>query len=696
MSRTLTCPNGHRWILPAEAVPPDHASVLCPVCGTFVEARASTVNEDEPVAPAAPAAPSSEVPPTRPPLPDPAPAVEEVPPALARLQRYRIGRRLGAGGMGVVYLAHDAALTRPVALKFSRLSERIEPQGRARFLREARAAARLQHPNLCPVFDVGEVEGVPYFTMPYLEGPTLAELTRQQGPFDQVRAADLVRKVALALEEAHNKGVIHRDLKPSNVMLDSRGEPVVMDFGLACPLDSPDVRLTAPGAILGTAAYMSPEQARGERAAIGPASDVFSLGVVLYELLTGKQPFAAPSLAETLARVLYTQPDPPQALRQGLAPHLANVCHKAMSKRAEDRFATMQLLAASLAEVVGRPGPATGGRGGVDQHAEPSLPFGPELGERIATRYPFPIAAAYRALQEANSSADELACLQTLFEALVHFLATVAVSAYLHTDLATAACNRHLVGVFLKGKWTTGVLYSLFRDTLRLASDCNGQLPYPEALGYLFDTWGKPTPAAQDLESFIELCNPHPQSGQRSEDDCAQLVEAAWPRLERHLAQMSWLAGWALVRPVVLDARGVTHADLLQGTNRYKRQPFALAMAKGDLEQQSGDVGADHETLLLVSADRQRYLPLFPLAQFRVAAQATYLLSGLEWAATEPPCRLQTAIYRAYQARESHHQDSGPSKARTALERTLTRLLERAPPDHVPTPNSSRPPATPP
>ena len=258
-----------------------------------------------------------EIPPTRAPSVGPAAPPEDIPPSLARLARYRILRRLGAGGMGDVYLASDTDLEREVAAGVLTGPEGSET--RVRFLREARAAARLHHPNLCPVYDVGEAEGLPYFTMPHLAGGTLADLLRREGPLDQHRVADLIGKIALALDEAHRLDVIHRDLKPSNIMFDARDEPIVMDFGLACRTDNADVRLTSPGAVLGTPAYMSPEQARGDPV-VGPASDVFSLGVVLYEVLTGRQPFASGSVAETLAKILYTQAEPAQAHRPDLSP----------------------------------------------------------------------------------------------------------------------------------------------------------------------------------------------------------------------------------------------------------------------------------------------------------------------------------------------------------------------------------------
>src|SRR5262249_44134043 len=226
--------------------------------------------------------------------------------------RYRIIRRLGQGGMGSVYLAEDTQLGRRVALKVPDLGSEDGSEARERFLREARTAATLDHPSLCPVHDVGEIDGRLYLTMAYIEGKSLAEAIPAGGvPLRQ--AAALVRKLAAAMREAHAKGIVHRDLKPANVMikLTSKGqEPVIVDFGLAHRADPSDVRVTRTGQVLGTLGYMSPEQIRGERAEIGPACDIYALGVILYELLTGELPFrgSGPAVA---GQILVQAPPPP-------------------------------------------------------------------------------------------------------------------------------------------------------------------------------------------------------------------------------------------------------------------------------------------------------------------------------------------------------------------------------------------------
>ncbi len=185
---------------------------------------------------------------------------ETLPGLPEQVGRYRVVRLLGRGGMGAVFLAEDPELGRPVALKVPRLGPADGPQVLERFHREARAAATLHHPNICPVYDVGEVGGVPYLAMAFVEGKALSEVLRGGKPVPARRAAALVRKLALALQEAHARGVVHRDLKPANVMIDRRGEPVIMDFGLARLTSPGETRLTQDGSVLGTPAYMAPSR----------------------------------------------------------------------------------------------------------------------------------------------------------------------------------------------------------------------------------------------------------------------------------------------------------------------------------------------------------------------------------------------------------------------------------------------------
>jgi predicted Ser/Thr protein kinase len=264
----------------------------------------------------------------------------------AQFGRYRLDRLLGKGGMGAVYLAHDTQLDRQVALKVPMIAH-DEGELRERFFREARAAATLHHPNLCPVYDIGEQDGVVYLTMAYIEGESLADYLRAHQPFPMREAAELVRLMATALQEVHDHGIIHRDLKPGNVLMSRRQGPVIMDFGLARRSASKDQRLTHTGAVLGTPAYMSPEQVNHDVAAMGPGCDIYSLGVILYELLTNRPPFDGP-LGVLLAQVVLDNPPPPTQLRLDLDPALEAICLKALAKRPADRYPSMRAFADTL------------------------------------------------------------------------------------------------------------------------------------------------------------------------------------------------------------------------------------------------------------------------------------------------------------------------------------------------------------
>jgi TPR repeat protein/predicted Ser/Thr protein kinase len=281
--------------------------------------------------------------------------------------RYRVLKLLGKGGMGSVYLAHDNQLDRPVALKIPLLEAGEQSQVLARFFREARSAAALHHPNICPVHDVGAVDGVPYLTMAFIEGKSLSALARAQ-PLSPRQSALLVRKLALALEEAHKRGVIHRDLKPANIMIDKRGEPVIMDFGLARRVRKGDPRLTRMGELMGTPAYMPPEQVAGDIDVMGPASDIYSMGVILYELLAGRLPFTGEPMA-MLSQVLMDEPPPPSQFRPDLDPELEAICLKALAKRVADRHASMAVLATVLTDhLLGKSVAAEPARGQRDTH----------------------------------------------------------------------------------------------------------------------------------------------------------------------------------------------------------------------------------------------------------------------------------------------------------------------------------------
>lgn len=260
---------------------------------------------------------------------------------------YRILKQLGAGGMGWVYLARDTRMDRLVAIKVPRFSGSDEKKTIHRFYQEVRAAAALQHPNICSIYDVNQIEDVPFMTMRYIEGKTLASLIRPGKRWPERESVRIVRGLAMIVHAAHLKGVVHRDLKPTNVMISDDKELIVMDFGLAVQPDSEADRLTRTGSPLGTPAYMSPEQAQGERDRIGPWSDVYSLGVMLYELLVGRRPFVGNAAVVMVHHIL----TPPQGLREqrpSLSTHVERVCLKAMAKAPEDRYPSARVFADAL------------------------------------------------------------------------------------------------------------------------------------------------------------------------------------------------------------------------------------------------------------------------------------------------------------------------------------------------------------
>jgi eukaryotic-like serine/threonine-protein kinase len=266
--------------------------------------------------------------------------------------QYRVLKKIGAGGMGTVYLAEDSKLARRVALKVPNFSDGEDPAVIDRFYREARVAGGIDHPNVCPVFEVGEVNGVHYYTMPYIEGTALAQHIVIDQPWPVPRAARLIRELALTLDEMHTQGIVHRDLKPGNIMLRRSGTPVLLDFGLARVMAPHAKTIMSPGSMMGTPAYMPPEQIQGETRKMGPASDIYSLGIILYQLLTGGLPFEGDTWT-ILGRILTSPPRPLTDLRPDIDPGIAAVCMTAIAREPEERFASMNEFAEALEPFTG-------------------------------------------------------------------------------------------------------------------------------------------------------------------------------------------------------------------------------------------------------------------------------------------------------------------------------------------------------
>ncbi len=260
------------------------------------------------------------------------------------ISHYEITEKLGEGGMGVVYKARDLRLDRPVALKFLPPHLLGNEDVRKRFEREAKAAAALQHPNICPVYEIDEVDGRMFIAMAFLEGEELTKRI-EEGPLSVERLLDVAIQVGRGLQEAHSKGVVHRDIKPANIMDTTNGQAVLMDFGLA-QLASSSSKLTQDGTTIGTSAYMSPEQTTGET--VDHRTDVWAFGVVLYEMATGQVPFQGHYQQAILYSILNEQPEPITTVRTGVPTTLERIADKCLAKRADERYQTVSDLLADL------------------------------------------------------------------------------------------------------------------------------------------------------------------------------------------------------------------------------------------------------------------------------------------------------------------------------------------------------------
>lgn len=258
---------------------------------------------------------------------------------------FAILETLGEGGMGIVYKARELELGRIVALKMIHGGRGASTTELLRFQQEAQAVAAIEHPNVVRVFSCGDADGRPYLAMEYLGGGSLAERLRNEKRLNQRVAVELVRKVALAIQAAHDQHIVHRDLKPANILFDAHGEPKVTDFGLAKTADG---GLTATNAIMGTAAFMAPEQARGESKFVGPQADVWALGVMLFECLTGARPFTGAHNLEILQNVIAKEPDTLRRHMPGLSPDLQVIVQKCLQKDLTKRYGNAAEVAGDL------------------------------------------------------------------------------------------------------------------------------------------------------------------------------------------------------------------------------------------------------------------------------------------------------------------------------------------------------------
>ena len=356
------------------------------------------------------------------------------------------------------------------------------------------------------------------------------------------------------------------------------------------------------------------------------------------------------------------------------------------------------LFAALMAEAARRARPPE-----PDQRPEPPVPplSGDALDRLILADYPAPIARPYRALLGAASATGGFGCLLGVFEGLVHFLATVAVSAYHHSGLDLPDCNRQLVDRFLKRTWSTGDLFGLLRDTIALAGDCGGMLPYAELTRYLFTAQGKPTASCAILEGFISVRNRvWAHGGGLSDADSGPLLSEHRELLEGELARMPWLADWPLIRPVRIDeaeARIVRWVPLM-GDSPRREQLEPIPLDARDLDPEAGLVRGE-KSLLLLAPDHGRYLPLFPLSLFSVSSergerkQGVYLLQRCQWEHVDRRRYLKEAGYIAYEAGLNGHSERGGDATARRIEQILERLEARSPKPPEDPSNAHTPPA---
>lgn len=271
---------------------------------------------------------------------------------LPEIPGYEVVAEVACGGMGVIYKARQLVPSRVVALKMMKSGQFANREEVARFRKEAEAAAALEHPNIVPIYEVGQCDGRDYYSMRFIDGCSLHEQLRE-GPLQARDAASLVKTIAEAVQFAHDQGIVHRDLKPANILIDQNGDPKVTDFGIARHT-AVDNGVTETGQILGTPGFMPPEQASGKTGVIGPRADVYSLGAILYATLTGRPPFQAASVVETLQQVVNREPVSPRLLNTAIDKDLETICLKSLEKSPELRYASANQLAADLGRFIAR------------------------------------------------------------------------------------------------------------------------------------------------------------------------------------------------------------------------------------------------------------------------------------------------------------------------------------------------------
>lgn len=271
----------------------------------------------------------------------------ELPP---RFGPYRIVCQLGQGGMGTVFLAEDTRQASRRALKVARYSVRRSESALERLFREAEIVRGIRHPSICPVYEAGTISSVPYFTMEFIQGRPLSACVNPQKPVSESAAATLMATLARAVGVLHRAGVIHRDLKPSNILMRTGRDPVIVDFGLAQGFDTAE-REARAGRLMGTLAFMAPELSRADGQEVGPGCDIYSLGVMLYALLTGRRPFGGPTAA-MLNQILIKPVPPPSVHRHDLARALDDICLQAMARDLRERYASADAFASALEELL--------------------------------------------------------------------------------------------------------------------------------------------------------------------------------------------------------------------------------------------------------------------------------------------------------------------------------------------------------